>query len=56
MLLEIFDSIFTNKTSATKIKSAIAKIQNKEIISKDKKENEPIEDITNQYENSDHDY
>lgn len=45
LLLKLFDNIFTNKTSITRIKTAIAEIQNKKTISKDKKEDKSIKDI-----------
>ena len=52
LLLELFDSILANRASAIEIKAAITEIQNKETISKEKKEDKPTQDITDPQKNS----
>ncbi len=55
LLLELFDGILANETSATGIKTAVAEIQNEKTISEDEMEDEPAEDVTDPQKNSDND-
>lgn len=45
MLLKLFDDILANEARATGIKAAITKIEKKEIIFEDKKEDKPVDNI-----------
>ncbi len=51
MLLELFDGIFANTASATRVKTAIVEIQREEIISKEEKEEELMRDNIDQQKN-----
>lgn len=51
LLLELFESILLNRANAIEIKTVIAEIQNKKTISKEEKEDKPMQDITNLQKN-----